>query len=150
MKTFTETQRFRQWWLWAIIGASFLIVTFPLLTTEAGDEPFAWGGVVVLVLVSLLLYVWRLDTRLDTDGVHYRVFPMFSWQTILWSGINSMTVETYSFVGYGIRLGFDGWVYNIAGNQGLRIMRANKKVTTLGTQRPDELSQFLRQTPVAH
>jgi hypothetical protein len=150
MKTFTETQRFRQWWLWAIMGVSFLIVTVPLLTTEAGDEPFAWGGVVVLVLVSLLLYVWRMDTRLDTDGVHYRVFPMFSWQTIPWSGINSMTVETYSFVGYGIRLGFDGWVYNIAGNQGLRIMRANKKVTTLGTQRPDELSQFLRQTPVAH
>jgi hypothetical protein len=149
MDTFTETQCFRQWWLWALMGACFLIVTIPLLTTEAGDDPFAWGGVVVLVLVSLLLYGWRLDTRLDTDGIHYRVFPMFSWRTIPWSGINSVAVGTYSFVGYGIRLGFDGWVYNIAGKWGLRIVQTKGHVTTIGTQRPDELREFLQQTPVA-
>ncbi|GAB3750939.1 hypothetical protein [Spirosoma pomorum] len=145
METFTETQRFRQWWLWALLGASFLIVTVPLVTTKAGEEPPAWGGVVVITLVSLLLYVWRLDTRLDAQGIHYRVFPVLPWRTITWSDVKSMSVEKYSFVGYGIRLGFDGWVYNIAGNQGLRIVRTQNQVVTLGTQRPDELRAFLQQ-----
>jgi hypothetical protein len=150
MNTFSETQRFRQWWLWAILGVASVVTIFPLVTTEAGDEPFAWGGVVILGLVGILLYVWRLDTRLDADGIHYRVFPVVPWRTIPWSGVHSMTVEKYSFVGYGIRIGFDGWVYNIAGNQGLRIVRANNQVITLGTQRPDELRAFLQQLPVAH
>jgi hypothetical protein len=150
METFTETQRFRQWWLWALMGASFLIVTVPLVTTEAGEAPPAWGGVLVIALVSLLLYVWRLDTRLDAQGIHYRVFPVLPWRTITWSSIKSMSVEKYGFVGYGIRLGFDGWVYNIAGNQGLRIVRAKNQVITLGTQRPDELRAFLQQVHVTN
>ncbi|QKZ14398.1 hypothetical protein [Spirosoma sp. KUDC1026] len=150
MDTFSETQRFRQWWLWALLGLASVVTIVPLVTTEARDEPVAWGGVIVLGLIGVLLYTWRLDTRLDAEGIHYRVFPVVPWRTIPWSDVNAMTVEQYSFVGYGIRLGFDGWVYNVAGNQGLRIVRNKNRVITIGTQRPYELRSFLQQHPVAH
>ncbi|MBN8825121.1 MULTISPECIES: hypothetical protein [unclassified Spirosoma] len=143
MDTFTESQRFRQWWIWIVMVAALLITTVPLVTTDAGKEPFAWGGPVITLLVMLLLYVWRLDTRIDDQGIHYQVFPVFTWRTIPWAHITSASIATYGFVGYGIRLGFDGWVYNIAGNKGVRITKKGNTIITIGTQRPDELEAFL-------
>ncbi|WP_020599142.1 hypothetical protein [Spirosoma panaciterrae] len=143
MNAFTESQRFQQWWLWTLMGAVFLITTVPLLTTHAGAEPFAWGGPIITLLVAFLLYSWRLDTRIDDEGVHYKVFPVFSWRTIPWTEIKSASVTKYGFVGYGIRLGFDGWVYNVAGNKGLRIVKQRNTIITIGTQRPDELETYL-------
>ncbi|GAB3718512.1 hypothetical protein GCM10027592_61530 [Spirosoma flavus] len=143
MNPFTETQYFRQWWLWALLGGVFLVTVFSLLSNSASQEPFAWMGPVIAVLTAILFYVWHLDTRLDADGIHYRVFPVFSWRTIPWSTIKSASVTKYGFVGYGIRLGFDGWVYNIAGNKGIRIVRTDSSRLTIGTQRPDEVEFFL-------
>lgn len=102
-----------------------------------------WMLLVPSLLIVPLLYYWRLDTRLDAAGVHYRVFPLFSWRTTSWADIKSVSVDTYGFVGYGIRIGFDGWVYNVAGQKGLRVVRKDKPKFTLGTQKPDELQTFL-------
>ncbi|MVM34603.1 hypothetical protein GO755_31535 [Spirosoma sp. HMF4905] len=143
MATFTETQRFRQWWLWLILTAVAVATASPMWAISTPSEPFAWIGITISLLVILLFYVWRLDTRLDSDGIHYRVFPVFSWRTISWSDIQSVSITQYGFIGYGIRLGFDGWVYNIAGNKGLRIEWKTKRKITIGTQRPDELQAFL-------
>ncbi len=74
----------------------------------------------------MLLYMWRLDTRLDSAGVHYRVFPVFSWRTIPWDRIKSASVSQYGFVGYGIRWDFNGWIYNIAGDKGLRLILTSR------------------------
>lgn len=141
MTTFTETQRFRQWWIWLILIAVVVVTASPLWASPS--EPSHWIGIAISLLVILLFYVWRLDTRLDSEGIHYRVFPIFSWRTILWRDIQSVSIIQYGFVGYGIRLGFDGWVYNIAGNKGLRIEWKAKKKITIGTQRPDEFQAFL-------
>ncbi|WP_080055628.1 hypothetical protein [Spirosoma aerolatum] len=143
MNAFTESQRFHQWWIWTLLVAALLITTVPLLLTDAGKEPFAWGGPIVTLLVILLIYVWRLDTKIDEQGIHYQVFPVFTWRTIPWTSIQSATVTHYGWVGYGIRLGFDGWVYNIAGSKGLRITKKGNTIITIGTQRPDELQAFL-------
>lgn len=143
MRTFTETQRFRQWWLWLMLGAVVVVTASPLWVSSTPGKPSAWIGLTISLLVILLFYCWRLDTRLDSTGIHYRVFPVFSWRTILWSDIQAISIIQYRFVGYGIRLGFDGWVYNIAGNKGLRIEWKTKHKITIGTQRPAELQAFL-------
>ncbi|WP_461090915.1 hypothetical protein [Spirosoma gilvum] len=41
MNTFTESQRFQQWWLWTLLVGVLLVTTVPLVTTDAGKEPFA-------------------------------------------------------------------------------------------------------------
>ncbi len=143
MPPFTETQRFRQWWLWLILGTSVVVTVGYLWIARFSNNPVEWFLLIPMLLVCVLLFYWRLDTRLDTAGIHYRVFPLFSWRTIHWKDVQSVSVSTYGFVGYGIRLGFDGWVYNIAGNKGLRIVRKNKANLTIGTQRPDQMQAFL-------
>lgn len=148
MTVFTESQRFRQWWLWILMGFVSLIVIGSLSVAGEWKDPDQWVGLVVLVSVIILLYVWRLDTRLDSVGVHYQVSPVFGWRTISWDKIRSASVSQYSFVGYGIRWDFNGWIYNIAGNKGLRIELTNGRRITIGTQRPEEIQRFLEQEPV--
>ena len=138
MQTFTESQRFRQWWLWAIIGAS-LLMSINRLLMDAG----AWPVLFVVLVLPVFMWFYRLDTRFDQEGVHYRVFPLFSWRTIRWADITRATVTTYGFVGYGIRWNFGEWVYNVSGNQGLRIETSNGKRILIGTRKPNEVRAFL-------
>lgn len=143
MSTFTESQRFRQWWVWSILGFVLLSTTSALLTMNVQKIPTAWGGIIGALLVALLVFLWRLDTHLDNDGIHYRVFPILPWRTISWNDIQSVSISQYGFVGYGIRLGLKGWVYNVAGTKGLVIKRKNNSYLTIGTQRPDDVQAFL-------
>lgn len=145
MNTFTESQRFRQWWIWVITGFCGLIFVASLSAADAWSIPTSPFGAIPLLLLILLLLVWRLNTRLDSDGIHYRVFPVLPWRTIPWNTVQSISVREYGFVGYGIRWSFDGWVYNIAGNKGLRIVYPSGRQITIGAQRPDELQYFLDQ-----
>ncbi|GAB3997507.1 hypothetical protein GCM10028807_42900 [Spirosoma daeguense] len=149
MQPFVETQHFRQWWLWALLGGVFLVTVMPLVSSEASHNSFSWFGPVVALLIGALFYLWRLDTRLDAEGIHYRVFPILPWRTITWTAVKSATVTQYGFVGYGIRLGFDGyWIYNVAGNKGIRIVRTNGSKLTIGTQRPNDVMTFLNKQAV--
>lgn len=142
MSTFTETQQLRQWWLWLILG----VVTVPVIITLV-RAPTSWPFALVLISVFSLLWFWRMDTRCDQDGVHYRVYPLIGWRTIRWVDIATATVTTYGFVGYGIRWNFGEWVYNVSGNQGLRIKTTTGKRILIGTQRPDELRAFMATLP---
>ncbi|CAN5275799.1 hypothetical protein BH09BAC4_BH09BAC4_49940 [soil metagenome] len=145
METFTETQRFRQGWVWLIMGFSVLIFLGSLSTVDAWNKPIAWLSTMPLLLIVGLLYAWQLDTQLDSEGIHYRIFPIFPWRTIPWRVIQSTSVVQYSYVGYGIRWGFEGWVYNVAGDKGIRVLfDANRRIT-IGTQRSDEVQHFLDQ-----
>lgn len=147
MKNFAETQHFRQWWLWLIMGMVVVITISSLWVTDSRRKPFESLVFIPLLLIVLFLYYWRLDTRLDKDGIHYRAFPIFSWRTIRWDTVQSATVNSYSFVGYGICLGFDGWVYNVTGSKELRIVKKDNQKLTIGTQKPDEVRSFLSANP---
>ncbi len=145
MNTFTETQQFRQWWVWLVLGICFAAAIVVLAKAPA---PAGLITTAPLLLVFALMWFWRLDTRYDTEGVHYRVFPLIGWRTIRWVDMATSTVTTYGFVGYGIRWNFGEWVYNVAGNQGLRIKTTTGKRILIGTQRPDELRAFLQHLAV--
>lgn len=142
MHTFTEIQRFRQWWLWMIIGASALIA-FGILLVD-GFQLFDLAPLSIPLLVAVFMYIMRLDTRIDQIGIRYRFFPLTGWRSIPWSRIEQAGVHPYQFVGYGIRWNGDGWYYNIDGTWGLHIDRVSGKRLVIGTQQPDELREFLR------
>ncbi len=144
MNIFTETQKFRQWWLWLIL----ILITIPVIITLV-KAPASWPFALVLAGLFSLFWFWRMDTRCDEEGVHYRVFPFMDWRTILWVDMATASVTTYGFVGYGIRWNFGEWVYNVAGNQGLRIKTTTGKRILIGTQQPDEFRTFLSSLPMA-
>ena len=141
MKIYTETQQFRQWWIWALIIAITVIVLLGALFK--GNGPADTLGAIIPLSLVLLFYLMRLDTRIDETGIHYRFFPITSWRHVAWAHISTAEVRQFSFVGYGIRWDFECWYYIIAGQQGLRITRTNGGPIVIGTRQPDQLREFL-------
>jgi len=153
---FTETQKFRQWWLWLILV--FTIVAMPLsLTGWLSKETRTPVGVFeialicgVPVLVLILFSLLRLETRIDSVGVHYRFFPVhFSEKTILWDEIEGAAVRKYKpireYGGWGFRHGYKhGKALNVSGDMGLQLMLKTGKKLLIGTQKAEEMELTLR------
>ena len=116
MSSFTETQKFRQWWLWAILLAimafSFYSVYNSISEARGEEDTFLYVQVLVAVigplLVGALFYFMRLETRVDSTGIYYRFFPIhLTEQTILWDEVASVTLRKYNslkeYGGWGLR-----------------------------------------------
>lgn len=131
---FKESQRFTQWWLWITL----LAIGGLLFFVQANLGP------IVLVALSILFLIMRLETRIDEKGIGFRFFPFVS-RKYSWQEIANARVVDYGFVGgWGIRLFTSyGTVYNMKGNKGLAVELKDGKKFCLGTQRPEELQAVI-------
>ena len=145
---FTEIQRFRQWWVWAILlissGFSLYIVysrTNGAITTL--DLIFT-----ISILISVVLLIWflKLETKITEKHIQVKYFPFVN-KTFLIEEIEMMKVINYGFVGgWGIRFWTPyGTVYNTSGNKGLHFQLKNGKRYVIGTQNPEELQKIINQ-----
>lgn len=160
MKTFSETQKFRQWWLWLLFGGIGLMLAYGMyqqlyLHQPFGDHPSSDLGLVstfgLILLVMLLFLYLRLDTKVDSTGVSYRFFPFqLDYKIIAWNEIEKAYVRKYNpildYGGWGLRIGLfgKGRAYNVSGNMGLQLELKNGKKFLLGTQRPEEMEKVLK------
>ena len=135
---FREVQRFRQPWIWALLGA------ISLLMIVLG--PISWGGLAVVGAVAILLYSLRLQTEVRADGIYLKMWPLHrSFRRISWSEIERYESKQYSplreFGGWGIRWTPGKLAYNVSGDRGIWIERTNGRTVLVGSQHPEE---FLR------
>lgn len=159
MKTeilFKEQQRFRQWWLWALIGILVLIVgtVACILLQHAADNAVP----LLLILLSLLLPVsfllLRLDTEVRNDGIYVRFFPLqIKYKRYRWEDIDYLFIRQYDPVneygGWGIRGLGSNRALNISGDQGLQlVLKEHKKKLLIGTRKPEELARLIQSIPV--
>ncbi|AIZ42028.1 hypothetical protein [Cellulophaga baltica] len=152
---FYEEQKFTQWWLWLLLLLIIGYLLFDLISfSYSSDEIFTVGTIIfntenlipliLVCLVILLFLILKLKTTLSQDYIQISFFPFFTkkWN---WSEINTTDIVTYGFVGYGIRLSLKyGTVYNIKGNHGLAIHLKNGKKLMVGTQKPEELANVIK------
>jgi len=143
---FSEQQRFRQIWLWAIIiitiGSSagvFLhgLIQQVVLGIPFGDRPMSDTGVIIAFNLSLgfaVIFVMffvkmRLETEITAEGVKIRFFPFhLSFCNYKWEDISEAVVKKYSpmkYGGWGIR-GKWGWGLRIG--TGVKLNMSNDKV----------------------
>lgn len=132
---YREVQRFRQRWLWALLGG----VTLPMLVLG----PISWIGLVIVGVVAAFLYSLRLETEVRADGIYLKMWPIHrSFRRISWSEIDQYEPRTYrplrEFGGWGIRLARKKVAYTVSGNQGVWIQRANERSILVGSQRVEE------------
>lgn len=158
---FKETQKFSQPLLWIIIlstyipvhiwGIKDLINEYSKGSGWWTSETFIAGliGLVLLNLLMLLFLFFRLETHIDQAGVQFRYPPIInSWRRIPLQDIQSIQVSRYSpwlYGGWGIRLSWHGWAYNVSGNQGIIIKKKNGKRLLIGTQRPEQAQEAVHQ-----
>ncbi|HZY78445.1 MAG TPA: hypothetical protein VFE50_02910 [Cyclobacteriaceae bacterium] len=159
MKTlFEETQRFTQWWLWAIIGfvAAMIVVTFSIglytqfiLNEPWGDKPLSDEMLLIVALfnisamigVLVLFYKSTLEIVVDKDGVSYRFPPLLirNWRRIERENIESYDARRYYLRGYGIRWDLLGnKTVNVKGTMGIEFKLYKGRKLLLGTQHPND------------
>ncbi|PSR56463.1 hypothetical protein AHMF7605_24680 [Adhaeribacter arboris] len=164
MKTsvlFSETQRFKQWWLWVILLGINGIFLFGVFKQVIGGQP--WGNnpmsnTALLIsagfflLLTILFINFRLDTQIKEDGIYVRFFPFhLSFRYYDWNKIAKSYVREYKpireFGGWGLRSGSfgKGSALNVSGNQGLQLEFTDGNKLLIGTNRPDELTKLLTQ-----
>jgi len=133
---FREVQRFRQPWIWALLGG------LALLMLVLG--PISWGGLVIVGAVAALFYSLRLQTEVRADGIYIKMWPLHrSSRRISWSEIKRYESKRYKpireFGGWGIRWMPGKLAYNVHGNRGVWIERINGQAVLVGSQHPEEL-----------
>jgi len=107
----------------------------------------------VVVAVSFALFTVsflfvRLDTVIDKDGVYEQMFPFqLRFQFTPWEYIADASVIKTNpigkFGGWGIKYGFRKKSYTMSGCYVLQLKLNNDKKIFIGTQRPEELADFL-------
>lgn len=121
MNHFTERQRFTSPWLWAALLAPALLLTYGV-----------WRRFVVL----------ELRTRVSSDGIHVRFFPLHlkerCWR---FDEMDLIEAREYSplkeYGGWGIRLGPGGTDYNVRGRMGIQLVLRSGRRVLIGTQDPE-------------
>lgn len=157
---FSETQRFTQRWLWAVIllstAALLAVFSWGLLEQLVFGRP--WGNRpiadVTLVIVSGAVFLLtgapiytlrtlRLITRVEQAGVYIRFYP-FPGTVIPFTDILSCAARTYrplyEYGGWGIKYGLSGKAYNISGDRGVQLVLKTGKRILIGSQQSERLA----------
>ena len=152
-----EVQRFRQWWVWALVAGAaaltwLIFIRQVVLGQTLGENPAPDWGVWLLWLFigvglpGLFLYL-RLVLEVTPDRIVIRFRPLHK-RAILLTEVEEFGVRKYRAVkeygGWGIK----GWsqqkvAYNVSGNEGVELTLHDGRRVMLGSQHAPELAQAI-------
>lgn len=158
MKIFKEEQRFTQPWILVLLLASGTIPIIIVLSTYMMDDSQVTlteviATISITLLVSILIFLFKLTTRIDETGIHYQFFPFhLKLKTIPWNEIEKAYIRTYDAIseygGWGLKGGFfwkksKGTAINVSGNIGIQLELKNGKKLLIGTNLEEQAKQVL-------
>ena len=158
---FSETQKFKQWWLLLIlfgINGLFLFGVFIQVIggQQFGNKPMSDTALIIATVLTFLLTFLFINLRLDTiikkDGIYVRFFPIhikfkhYAWDTLTKSFVRHYSAIT-EYGGWGLRIGLfgKGKAFNVSGDKGLQLEFANNAKLLIGTNKPDQLTAALKE-----
>jgi hypothetical protein len=144
---FSESQQFKQWWLWALLLGSFTISIYNYYQMASISVPI---GPIVSGLSIVFFALVRLKTSITEAGVEVNFFPLLlSTRRIPWGQIQKAQVIQYNslkqYGGWGRREHQNSTALNVAGNYGLELQQANGRTLLIGSQQPEQLKAILEQ-----
>ena len=157
---YSEKQRFRQWWLWALILITPAILLWLIFQTIVLDQSAnnEFVGNVWIIVISLIfgagmpafIYMTTLSTEVRNDGVYVRFNTLhINWVVFEFNDIEKAEALTYrpimEYGGWGIRFGKNGKAYNVSGNKGVLLTLSKGKTILIGSQKHEELSLAITQ-----
>lgn len=158
MKVFIEEQRFTQLWLIIILIFSSLVPIGMMINEYQNDKnSFSLEMVLLISLVILLplgiIFLFKLTTRIDEQGIHYQFFPFHLYlKKIGWNEISNAYVRTYDpigeYGGWGIKGGFfwnkaKGTAVTVSGDLGIQLELKNGKKLLIGTKKESEAKSVI-------
>jgi hypothetical protein len=151
MEDFTEKQCFLKHW-WFILLPVFVFGSIAVwVDDEAQTETYQIVIFFVAITLVLLLFLFMcLHTRINEKGIEVQFKPlMFKVRKIQWNDVVQVQVIEYSplfdYGGWGYRKSFSGKkaALNVYGNQGLELILKDDTKLMIGTQRKDDLNNYL-------
>ncbi len=156
MKVFKEEQRFTQLWLIVLMAVS-LIVPITILFQEYNKPESSLSlnklilTIAVVLLTALLIFTFKLTTRIDEKGIYYQFFPFhLKLKLITWQNISKAYVRNYSpisdYGGWGLKGGWSsakGKAINVSGDVGIQLELKTGKKLLIGTQKENEVKRVL-------
>ncbi|WP_411768197.1 hypothetical protein [Winogradskyella sp. A3E31] len=158
MRIFKEQQRFTQLWLIILVAISTLVPLGIVLGTYYKDSKSMSiielvSIISVVILAAGIIFLFKLTSRIDEKGIHYKFFP-FHWtnKSIVWGDINKAYVRSYSpigeYGGWGLRGGklfskANGKAINVSEDIGIQLELKNGKKLLIGTQKKHEAESVL-------
>lgn len=160
MRVFNETQRFNQWFIQLInygMIAFLLYCFYEWFIAKSNVDKVAatdiTGQVIVTVTILgsvLLLLSFKLKTKIDEAGIHYRFVPIHrNYKVIRWDQMESCKVRKYNalteYGGWGFKSGFGkGTAFNVKGNIGIQIVLKTGKRILIGTQKENDATTIIK------
>jgi len=163
---FREQQQFRQGWLWLLFSAisipilgllgygvyQQLVLGRPFGTHPASNVKLSGVFAVILVLHTLVIALFwyaRLDVEVNASDLAIRFRPFhLKPRRIPLHNIADARARQYSalgeYGGWGIRIGFHGWAYNVSGDDGVQLTLADGRRILIGSRRSSELEAAIR------
>jgi hypothetical protein len=145
--SFIESQKVKQAW---IIVLMITVTIFSIINYVQMPATFSSiAPLVIIFIANLILIALKLNTKINKQGIYFQLFPFqFKYNEISWNDVLTIEVRKYKpireYGGWGYRFSFkNGKAYNISGNMGLQIVLKNGDKILIGTQKPDELMEFL-------
>lgn len=156
MRVYKEEQRFTQIWLIVLLILSAIIPT-TIITKLFINNQMNTSQFIIAISITLLgcglIFLFKLKTRIDEQGIHYQFFPFhFKMKTIFWKEIKSVKTRTYNamteYGGWGLKGGFlwnkeRGIAVNVKGNIGIQLILKNDKKILIGTQNRNDVDTVL-------
>lgn len=153
---YTESQKFRQWWLWLLIvcmNLFFISMLFKNLIIDA-DFIGSQQGVSLLsswlfvLALSLFFLSMKLETLVREDGIYVRFSPIHRKHRVyLWQDLEQVYMRKYEplgeYGGWGLRGLGNNRALNVSGNVGLQLVLKDGRRMLIGTQKAEELSEVL-------
>jgi len=161
---YQEKQRFNQWWLMLLMGGVSILIYYGSISQwitgiPFGDKPLSDMGllfpVVLITVVNLGMFAGGLTTRVDEKGIAVRFTP-FIWKEKFysWTDLAEVKVREYrplaEYGGWGVRGFGKNRALNVSGNKGLQLVMKDGSKMLIGTQKPEELEDFLKSLPAAN
>jgi hypothetical protein len=150
---YREEQRFRQWWIWLLVGFLAALqwwgfVQQILLGQPWGDRPAPdWMMILLWLAFGIGMPLFFLYLRLivtvteETVDIHYRPLTR---RTIPVADLTRVEARTYSplreYGGWGIRGLGSNRAYNVRGDQGVELTLLDGRKVLIGSQKAEELA----------
>ncbi|MDN3492534.1 hypothetical protein [Winogradskyella bathintestinalis] len=158
MRIFKEEQRFTKAWLIILLVIS-MMVPIGITIKDYINSPSSFSTIEFILTISFivlaasLIFLFKLSTRIDKTGIHYKFFPFhWSYKIITWKEINNAYIRTYSplneYGGWGLRGGIlwntsKGKAINVSGDIGIQLELENGNKLLIGTQKQIEAESVL-------
>jgi len=133
-------------WLMLVIGA--VAAGFaPVVLLNIPDGPGVFGAVVLAAVAAILIFLFGwLTVIVDGHQVTVRFgIGLIGKRYDLNEFVDVQVVRNKWWYGWGIRAIRKGILYNVNGFDAVELKRPNEKAVRIGTDKPVELKQALRE-----